>query len=160
MIRALEATLDKMAFEREASLLESIMSSIEALLSHDDYYWLSPLIRKARKLPGAPADVDVRARDIFTLWAGVILDYAPRDYYKMVQGYYHPRVTAYIRALRQALGLGQRLLYISTETGSEYDAIEKKWVQEGFPLVDRQPRPQRVIPTIDNILATFGSAQG
>jgi hypothetical protein len=83
-IQEVEAALDKSAFEREASLLESIMSSIEALLSHDDYYWLSPLIRKARKLPGAPADVDIRARDILTLWAGVILDYASRDYYELV----------------------------------------------------------------------------
>jgi len=108
-IQEVEAALDKITFEREAGLLESIMSLIEALLSHDDYYWPSPLIRKAQKSPGAPSDVDARARDILTLWACVILDYACRGYCEAVQGYYRPRVTAYISALRQALKMDQSM---------------------------------------------------
>jgi hypothetical protein len=135
------------------------MESIEALLGHDDYYWLTPFIRKARKLPGAPDDVDVRVRDILTLWAGVIIDYASRDYYELVQGYYHPRVTTYINALRDALSMGQRLVYNATALDREYDAIEKKWVKEGFPLVERQPNPKQVISAVEDMLARFASAE-
>jgi alpha-N-acetylglucosaminidase len=152
-------SLDRVAFEREAGLLESIMESIETLLSHDDYYWISPWIRKARTLPGAPPDVDVRARDILTLWAGVNRDYAARDYYELVQGYYRPRVTAWIRTLRSSLNLDQRLLFRPFEVNRECDAIERKWVNEGFSLVDRQPDPGRVVKTIQTMLAKFASAE-
>ena len=85
----------------------------------------------------------MRARDILTLWAGVIRDYACRDYYELVQGYYHPRVTAYIAALRDSLAMDQRRLYDSTELDRKYDAIENKWVEEGFPLIDRRADPWR-----------------
>ena len=155
-----EAALDETAFEREASILESLMEAIETLLSHDDYYWLSPYIRKARKLPGAPKDVDVRARDILTLWADVIRDYACRDLYELVQGYYHPRVTIWIRTLRSALKLDQRMVYNATELDLEYDAVERKWVAEGFPLVDRKPDPRQAMQTIQAILTKFASAEG
>ncbi|MGA3325790.1 MAG: alpha-N-acetylglucosaminidase TIM-barrel domain-containing protein [Terriglobia bacterium] len=154
-LEAAHDELDKAAFEREAGLLESLLRSIEELLSHDDFYWISPWIRQARTLPGAPVDVDVRARDILTLWAGVIRDYACRDYYELVQGYYHPRVSAYIAALRDALAMDQRRLYDSAELDRQYDAIEKKWVADGFPLVDRQPDPEEVIPTVKKLLAKF-----
>jgi hypothetical protein len=135
------------------------MESVETLLSHDDYYWLSPVIWKARKLPGAPADVDQRVRDIYTLWADVIRDYASRDYYELVKGYYHPRVTTFIHALREALNLDQRMVYNATELNREYDGIERKWVKEGFPLVDRQPDPKQVIGRIATILEKFASAE-
>ena len=158
-IHEAEAALDKTTFEREASLLESLMESVETLLGHDDYYWLSPLIRKARGLPGAPTDVDMRVRDIYTLWADVIRDYASRDYYELVQGYYRSRVTTYIHALRAALDLDQRMVYNVTELDREYDAIERKWVEEGFPLVDRQPDPKQVITTIQTMLAKFAAAE-
>ena len=150
--------LDKAAFEREAALLEALMSAIEELLSHDDFYWISPWIRQARALPGAPADVDVRARDILTLWAGVIRDYACRDYYELVQTYYHPRVTAYIAALRDSLAMDQRRLYDAPALERQYDAIETKWVDEGFTLVDRRPDPEAVVSTVTKLLARFADA--
>jgi alpha-N-acetylglucosaminidase len=158
-IEQAEAALDQSAFEREANLLEAIMESIETLLSHDDYYWLSPSIRKARKLPGAPPDVDVRARDILTLWADVIRDYASRDYYELVQGYYRPRVTTWIRALGDSLKLDQRIISNATELDREYDAIERKWVKEGFPLENRQPNPKQAIKTVQTMLAKFAFAE-
>jgi alpha-N-acetylglucosaminidase len=158
-IEEAEAALDQPGLEREASLLEALMVSIETLLGHDDYYWLSPYIRKARKLPGAPANVDVRVRDILTLWADVIRDYASRDYYELVQGYYRPRVIIWIRALRDSLKLGQRMVSDTTELDREYDAIERQWVTEGFPLVDRQPDPRQVIKTIRTMLSKFASAE-
>lgn len=151
-----QSDLDPAAFEREAALLESLLSAIEELLSHDDFYWISPWIRQARTLPGAPPDVDVRARDILTLWAGVIRDYACRDYFELVQGYYHPRVTAYIAARRDSLAMDQRRLYDPAALDREYDAIETKWVAEGFPLVEQAPHPERVILTAKKLLARFG----
>jgi alpha-N-acetylglucosaminidase len=153
------ADLNKAAFEREAALLETLIGSIEELLSHDDFYWISPWIRQARTLPGAPADIDVRARDILTLWAGVIRDYACRDYYELVQGYYRPRVSAYIAALRESLSMNQRRLYDSAALDIQYDAIEKGWVENGFPLVERQPDPAAVIATVQKILAEFAGPE-
>jgi nitrate/nitrite-specific signal transduction histidine kinase len=85
----------------------------------------------------------------------VIRDYACRDYYELVQGYYHPRVSAYIAALRDALAMDQRRLYDPAELDRQYDAIETKWVAEGFPLVDRQPDPEEVISTVKKLLVKF-----
>ena len=158
-IKDVEAALDKTTFEREASLLESLMESVETLLGCDSYYWLSPLIQKAKKLPGAPPDVDLRVRDIYTLWADVIRDYASRDFYELVQGYYRPRVTTFIQALREALSLDQRMVYNSVELDRLYDAIERKWVDGGFPLVERQPNPQEVIRTLHTSLGKFAAAE-
>ncbi len=153
------AALDPASFTREVDLLEQIMGSVEALLSHDDYYWLSPFIRKAQRLPGAPQDVAHRARDIFTLWAGVIRDYACRDYYELVQGYYRPRVRVYLQNVREAFNFGQRMVYNQVKLESEYDAIEKKWVDDGFPLLEQRPDPKRVISTVEEILVKFRSAE-
>jgi hypothetical protein len=55
--------------------------------------------------------------------------------------------------------MGQRMLYNQTELDREYAAIERKWVEEGFPLVDRQPEPKRIIAAIEDTLARFGSAE-
>jgi hypothetical protein len=103
--------------------------------------------------------VDVRVRDVLTLWADVIRDYASRDYYELVQGYYRPRVTTWIRALRHSLELDQRMIASTAELDHEYDAIERTWVTAGFPLVERQPAPKLVIRTIQAILTNFASAE-
>jgi alpha-N-acetylglucosaminidase len=158
-LQAAQAALDKEMFEREAELLKQIMDYITEILSHDDYYWLSPFLRKARRVPGAPSDVDQRVRDILTLWAGVIRDYASRDYYELVDGYYHPRVTAYVKALRDALNMDQEMIYDQVALEDEYDAIERKWVTEGFPLIERKPDPKSVIGTVENLLTRFRDAE-
>jgi hypothetical protein len=51
------------------------------------------------------------------------------------------------------------MIYNATELDREYDGIERKWVKEGFPLVERQPEPKQVIGTIQTILAKFASAE-
>jgi alpha-N-acetylglucosaminidase len=158
-LKTAHAALDKEMFERESKLLEQIMDYITEILSHDDYYWLSPFLRKARHVPGAPSDVDQRVRDILTLWAGVIRNYASRDYYELVDGYYHPRVTAYIGSLRDALNMDQLMISDQAALEDEYDAIENKWVTEGFPLVERKPDPKSVIKTVERILTIFENAE-
>jgi alpha-N-acetylglucosaminidase len=146
---------DSARFEQEAALVDRIMARIEELLSHDDYYWLTPFIRKARTLPGAPPDVDRRVRDILTLWTGKIVDYASRDYYETVQGYYRPRVQLYIQKLRQSRQIGQRLIGMLFVIEKEYEPIENNWVNNGFPLIERSPEPKRVISTVEKILQEF-----
>ena len=41
-------------------------------------------------------DIEERIRDILTVWAGKILDYAHRDYYELVRFYYRKRVEAFL----------------------------------------------------------------
>lgn len=143
--------------EEEAATLEKIMAAIETLLSHDDHYWLSPVIRKAKHLPGAPGDIDRRVREILTLWAGEKLfrDYAARDYYELVKNYYRPRVRAYLEKVRHRIRLGQRQPYRSEELKSDYGLIENRWVNEGFPLVETASEPTKVARTVRKILEDF-----
>jgi hypothetical protein len=164
LLSMLEAVsnLDATAFEREASLLENLLDEIAGVMSYDAYYWLSTSVRKARSQPGAPADIDVRVRDIVTLWAHgtgrpVLRDYACRDYYETVQGYYRPRVQAYIRALRQRMQLGQLSIAANADLNLQYEEIEKKWVAEGFALRSEPPRPEALIGRVKEILRKFAS---
>jgi hypothetical protein len=152
-----QAEFDPRACEEEAATLERILAAIEKLLSHDDYYWLSPVIRRAQQLPGAPADIGQRVREILTLWAGEKLfrDYAARDYYELVKGYYRPRVRVYLERVRERVRLGQRQPYRSEELKSAYEPIENGWVKQGFALVEAPPEPQQITLTAKKILEDF-----
>ena len=103
-----------------------------------------------RALPGAPPDVDARARNVLTVWGWgeSLRDYACRDYYELVKWYYRPRVDAFIDELALRLRHGQRDL--DHAPGEErlaraYSVIERAFVEKGFPLIDRKPDPGRVI---------------
>lgn len=161
-VLAAEKNLDATAFEREASLVERILDEIAAVMSYDAYYWLSPSVRKARSLPGAPADIDVRVRDILTLWdhgrgQRVLRDYACRDYYETVDGYYRPRVQAYIRMMRERLQRGQMTYAADGNLTREYEEIERKWVAEGFALRQEAPNPEALIGRVTEILKNFAA---
>ncbi len=146
--------LDSEAFERAAKMAELYLKTIEDLLSLDDYYWLSPILQAARTLPGAPADIDQRVRDVLTLWDGRIRDYASRDLYELVHGYYRPRVMAYIQELRRRLANGQCLLnYQPGEVRLEqqYDEIEHRWVSAGTPAPMRS-NPPAVVEIVRRLL--------
>jgi alpha-N-acetylglucosaminidase len=155
---------DHEAFTREAAWLEQLIDAIEGLLRQDDYYWLTPSVLKARRLPGAPADVGHRVADVLTLWAGVsgLRDYACRDTYEMVRYYYRPRVAAFVEELQRQMDNRQR--YLEFQPGqvrleAHYDSIEQKWVREGFPLVEEQPNPSRVIELARSALQRFYEAE-
>ncbi|HUZ46594.1 MAG TPA: alpha-N-acetylglucosaminidase TIM-barrel domain-containing protein [Terriglobia bacterium] len=154
--------LDERTFLQKAASLRQILDSIEKLLSHDDYYWLTPSIRSAQSLPGAPANIDRRVRDILTLLGGypALRDYACRDTYEMVRGYYRPRVEVFIKGLRRQLRNWQRTTRYQPDEvimAAQYEQIEKKWVEQGFPLVEFQPAPQETIPTARRILQQIGA---
>jgi hypothetical protein len=55
--------------------------------------------------------------------------------------------------------MDQRMVYNATKLDREYDAIERKWVDQGFTLVDRQPDAKQVISTIQSMLVKFASAE-
>lgn len=125
-------TRDKAAFEQEAEILRSILRSQQKLLSSSDYFHLTPVLKAALALPGAPADYDQRIKDILTVWADGILDYARRDYFELVKYYYSPRVGVFISHLRQQMSRG------STEIDQavlekEYGTIEQSFVRN--PIV-------------------------
>jgi hypothetical protein len=151
--------MDSVTFDEKAQRCRDLLSAIEALLQHDDYYWISPSIRQARMLPGAPANIDQRARDILTLWQGKLRDYACRDTFEMLRGYYRPRWEAFIAELRYEMKNGQR--YAEYQPGEsrvaeQCNRIEEKWVQDGCPLVDRRPDPNAVIELAKDVLRRFG----
>jgi|GEM_PF-1871255 alpha-N-acetylglucosaminidase len=155
---------DRAAFARESAQVGQLIEAIEDLLRQDDYYWLTPSILKARRLPGAPADVGHRVADVLTLWAGVsgLRDYACRDTYEMVRYYYRPRIAAFIEELQRQMDNRQR--YLEFQPGqvrleARYDSIEQKWVREGFPLVEEQPNPPRVLELARTALERFHEAE-
>jgi len=157
--------LDEQAFGRKAASLRQLLDAIEELLSHDDYYWLTPSIRSARSLPGAPPDIDRRVRDVLTLLGGYkdLRDYACRDTYEMVRGYYRPRVEVYIEGLRRQLQNWQRTTHYQpgeVTMAKQCEQIERKWVEQGFPLVEFQPAPQEGIPTVRRILQQIQTSEG
>ena len=124
---------DKGAFESEAEILERILDSQEMLLSSSDYFCLQPILDKAEALPNAPEDFAERIRDILTVWAGQILDYARRDYYELVRFYYRPRVDAFLQYLREKLKEGSREIK-DEELVPIYSKIEQEWVKKPFKV--------------------------
>lgn len=84
----------------------------------------------------------------------MIRDYACRDFHELVQGHYKPRVTLYIQGLRERMRLSQRLLYNSQDLDAKYDALEKRWAREGFPLLHRPAKPEQVIERVEELLRT------
>jgi len=131
LYRAFE-TGDRKGFESEAKKLQSILSSQEQLLSSSDYFCLTPVLDAALALPGAPRDYDQRIKDILTVWADGILDYARRDYFELVKFYYRPRIDAFISHL--SAQMGRRSNEIDQKTLEEaYGRIEQSFVRH--PLV-------------------------
>ena len=145
------AKLDPVSFEHEAAALNKALDGIEKLLSHDDYYWLTPIIQKAQRFPDAPSDVAKRAKKIMISTSGVV-DYAVRDYYEMVRDYFRPRVRVYIQALRDRLKRGQRQIFPSDELDQEYAAIQTAWLEKSLDPVEGPPDRRRVIETAKEIL--------
>ena len=101
------------------------------LLSSSDHFCLAPILAKARALPNAPEDFEERIRDILTVWAGKILDYAHRDYYELVRFYYRRRVEAFIEHARGRFGK-QATLVSDKELAPIYHEIEQAWVKKPF----------------------------
>jgi hypothetical protein len=128
---------DPEGFRREAAALRAVLASQEMLLSSSDDFCLAPILAKANALPQSPADMEERIRDILTMWAGKILDYAHRDYYELVRFYYSKRIDVFLDhaeanlAARQAI-VDDKLL------DPAYQQIEQSFVKEPFVVAPHE----------------------
>ena len=120
-------TGDRAGFEEEANTLQAILRSQEQLLSSSDYFRLSPVLEAGLALPGAPRDYDQRIKDILTIWADGILDYARRDYFELVKFYYSPRVDAFVSHLRQQMSRSSNQID-QAALEKDYGRIEQAFV--------------------------------
>jgi alpha-N-acetylglucosaminidase len=145
---------EKEAFDREAGVLRRILADQEMLLSSSDYYCLAPILAKAQALPGAPPDYDERIRDILTVWAGKILDYAHRDYYELVRFYYRPRVEAFLEHARKRFG-DQEAMVDDKRLESAYHEIEQAWVKRPFRVAPSDKYVHGPVQAVAEILGRY-----
>lgn len=122
---------DAVGFRREADTLRTVLASQEMLLSSSDEFCLAPILAKATALPHAPVDMEERIRDILTIWAGRILDYAHRDYYELLRFYYRQRVEAFLTHAESNLAAG-RAIVDDAKLTPRYQQIEQSFVREPF----------------------------
>jgi alpha-N-acetylglucosaminidase len=122
---------DAAGFRRESAALKAVLASQEMLLSSSDDFCLAPILAKAKALPNAPADMEERIRDILTIWAGQILDYAHRDYYELVRFYYRKRVEAFL-AHAEANLTARRPIVDDKQLAPAYHQIEQEFVKKPF----------------------------
>jgi alpha-N-acetylglucosaminidase len=122
---------DAAAFRREATAMKNVLASQEMLLSSHNDFCLAPILEKAGALPCAPPDMEERIRDILTIWAGKILDYAHRDYYELVRFYYRPRVEAFLTHAEANLA-ARRSIVDDAALNAEFQRIEQGFVKTPF----------------------------
>jgi len=142
---------DKEAFDREVESLRQILADQEMLLSSSDSFCLAPILAKAKALPGAPADYDERIRDILTVWAGKILDYAHRDYYELVRFYYRPRVEAFLAHAQSRFGDSPTIVD-NKQLEPLYHEIEQAWVKTPFEVAESDKYPHGPAQAVAEIL--------
>ena len=123
---------------------------LEWMTRQDEESYVETMVRRYEGRPCDPdvsgedcTPVDFRAwmRDMGTTFAKSIpnlIDYPSRDYYELIEGYYHPRVSACINYLRTLVDDGG-----TTETAAvdnvlekRYHAVETRWIEEGYPVTD------------------------
>ena len=150
---------DQAAFDREAQALRQILADQEMLLSTSDYFCLGPILAKAKALPGAPADYDERIRDVLTVWAGRIPDYAHRDYYELVRFYYRPRVEALLDHARSRLGSEQTPVD-DDQLATRYHEIEQSWLKTPFQVTETEKYPHGPAQAAAEILARHRLSEG
>jgi len=122
---------DPAGFRRESAALKAILASQEMLLSSSDDFCLSPILARARALPSAPDDIEERIRDILTIWAGKILDYAHRDYYELLRFYYRRRIEVFLAHAESNLA-ARRPIVEEKRLEPVYHEIEQTFVKTPF----------------------------
>jgi len=134
-----------------AETMGALMTSQERLLGTNPVFHLSPLIERALRLPGAPRTMARAVRDILTVWAGRILDYARRDYYELVRFYYRKRVDAFLsHALDCAANGSWRL--DDLELIARYERIERQFVEQDFDVHASDLPPGSPVEAVREIL--------
>lgn len=138
------------AFGRHAKILESLLTCLEQMAAQDEESYVET---KVRRYQGRPCDPDVSGseavitdfrawmRDLGTTFAKTIpnlVDYPSRDYYELIQGYYHPRITACIQYLESLLGDdgAADARRVDDRLEELYKQVENRWIEEGYPVTD------------------------
>jgi len=143
---------DPEGFRRESAALKAILASQEMLLSSNDAFCLFPILVSARALPHAPDDVEERIRDVLTIWAGKILDYAHRDYYELLRFYYRRRVEAFL-AQAEANLAARRPLVDDKQLQPLYQEIEQGFVKVPFAVAKGERYSGTPVQAVREILA-------
>jgi len=143
---------DVTGFRRESAALRAILASQEMLLSSSDDFCLTPILAQAKALPHAPVDMEERIRDILTIWAGKILDYAHRDYYELVRFYYRKRVEAFL-AHAEANLAARRAIVDDTYLEPAYRQIEQSFVTKPFVVAPHERYAGGPVQAVREILA-------
>jgi len=146
---------DIAAFEREAKEVDEILASQQMLLSSSDYFCLAPILAKAKALPGAPEDYDRRIRDVLTVWAGKIPDYAHRDYYELIRFYYRRRVNAFLDHARARFPKQAEIVNYE-QLAPTYDRIEQAWVNQPFEVAESEKYAQGPVRAVVDVLDKHG----
>ena len=102
-------------------------------------------------LPNAPSDYDQRIRDILTIWAGHIIDYAHRDYYEMIKFYYHPRLSTFIKYLREKMAAGSSEIK-DEELTPLYQQIEQAWVKKPLEIARTEKSENTPLEAVRKVL--------
>jgi alpha-N-acetylglucosaminidase len=132
---------DKAGFEKEAKVIGHLMDGLEKLLASREDYRIEPIIKKAKKAPGAPQDIERKVKDDMFTFAGTpwLLDYQSKDMYELVRFYYRPRVEAFINTLGKELGKTKGIP--STPNPDEltalYRKIEEEWLEKPIEVKDK-----------------------
>jgi hypothetical protein len=96
--------------------------------------------------------MEERIRDILTVWAGKILDYAHRDYYELVRFYYRKRVVAFL-ARAEANLAARRPLVDDKQMEGVYNQIEQSFVKTPFVVAPNERYTGGTVQAVREILA-------
>jgi len=151
LVRAFRSN-DPKGFRRESAALKAILESQEVLLSSSEEFCLSPVLARARALPHAPEDIDERIRDILTVWAGKILDYAHRDYYELLRFYYRKRVEAFLAQAESNLAARRPIVDDRRLEPVDHE-IEQRFVKTPFVVTKGDRCPGTPVQAARELLA-------
>ena len=86
-----------------------------------------------------PTDFRAWMRDLGTTFAKTIpnlIDYPSRDYYELIAGYYHPRISACIDCLRDVWNEDISPAEVDARLEERYHAVETRWTDVGYEVTD------------------------
>lgn len=135
-------------FEGHAALLERLLTELEWMTREDAESYVETMVRRYE---GRPCDPDVSGadcmptdfrawmRDLGTTFAKTIpnlIDYPSRDYYELIAGYYHPRISACIDCLRDVWDEDISPAEVDARLEERYHAVETCWTDVGYEVTD------------------------
>lgn len=138
-------------FNGHVQIMEQLLAALECMTRNDKNSYVES---KVRLYSGRACDPDVSGadchipddfraymRDLGTTFARTIpnlIDYPSRDYYELIENYYHKRVSAclsYLSGLLDDNG-STSAKAIDDELEARYRVIENNWIDVGYTVTD------------------------